>query len=65
MRAMTGMLGAAVMVAGLTGSQHVSSLACSNRPDIHLGAAGQPNDCSVNGPNPWARGLSYDAGPAM
>lgn len=44
-----------------TGTQHVFSFACSNRPDIHFGATGQPNDCSVNGPNPWSRGPSFDS----
>jgi outer membrane protein assembly factor BamB len=44
-----------------TGTQHVFSFACANRPDIHFGASGQPNDCSVNGPNPWSRGPAFDA----
>jgi outer membrane protein assembly factor BamB len=44
-----------------TGTQHVFSLACANRPDIHFGAPGQPDDCTVKGPNPWARGPSFDA----
>jgi hypothetical protein len=43
-----------------TGAQHVFSFACADRPDIHFGAAGQPNDCAVSGANPWARGPSFD-----
>ncbi|MFC0431942.1 PQQ-binding-like beta-propeller repeat protein [Kutzneria buriramensis] len=43
-----------------TGKQHVFSFSCANRPDIHFGAPGAPNDCTVNGPEPWSRGPSYD-----
>jgi hypothetical protein len=44
-----------------TGSQHVFSMTCAGRPDIHFGASGQPNDCSVNGAAPWSRGMPYVA----
>lgn len=43
-----------------TGAQHVFSLSCSDRPDIHFGASGVPDDCAVKGPNPWSRSPSYD-----
>lgn len=43
-----------------TGTQHVFSLTCSNRPDLHFGAPGAPNDCAVKGANPWSRAPSYD-----
>ncbi|TWP54307.1 PQQ-binding-like beta-propeller repeat protein [Lentzea tibetensis] len=42
-----------------TGTQHVFSLACANRPDTHFGTPGGPT-CDVRGPNPWARGPSFD-----
>ena len=44
-----------------TGSQHDFNMACSNRPDVHFGAPGQPTNCGVSGANPWARGPAYDA----
>jgi outer membrane protein assembly factor BamB len=43
-----------------TGSQHVFNLGCANHPDVHFGSPGQPNTCTVNGPEPWSRAPSYD-----
>lgn len=43
-----------------TGSQHVFNLGCANHPDVHFGSPGQPNTCTVNGPEPWSRSPSYD-----
>ncbi|HEY4459048.1 MAG TPA: PQQ-binding-like beta-propeller repeat protein [Pseudonocardiaceae bacterium] len=43
-----------------TGSQHVFNLGCADHPDVHFGSPGQPNTCTVNGPEPWSRAPSYD-----
>ncbi|HEX4700561.1 MAG TPA: PQQ-binding-like beta-propeller repeat protein [Pseudonocardiaceae bacterium] len=43
-----------------TGGQHVFNLGCSDHPDVHFGSPGQPNTCTVNGPEPWSRAPSYD-----
>jgi hypothetical protein len=43
-----------------TGSQHVFNLGCSDHPDVHFGSPGQPNTCTVNGPEPWSRAPTYD-----
>ena len=43
-----------------TGGQHVFNLGCSDHPDVHFGSPGQPNTCTVNGPEPWSRSPAYD-----
>jgi len=43
-----------------TGTQHVFNMGCANHPDVHFGSPGQPNTCTVNGPEPWSRSPSFD-----